>query len=73
MLIASFALSAVRANANVPSITFLLETAMDQFLQRNLSVEAARLEVGVAEAEDRRPTKPTPRDDGQRRESACLW
>ena len=28
-----------------------LETAMDQFLRKNLSVEAARLEVGVAEAE----------------------
>ncbi|HEX6730282.1 MAG TPA: TolC family protein, partial [Pyrinomonadaceae bacterium] len=28
-----------------------LETAMDQFLKKNLSVQAARLEVGVAEAE----------------------
>lgn len=28
-----------------------LETAIDQFLRKNLSVEAARLEVGVAEAE----------------------
>jgi outer membrane protein, heavy metal efflux system len=28
-----------------------LETAMDQFLRKNLAVEAARLEVGVAEAE----------------------
>jgi cobalt-zinc-cadmium efflux system outer membrane protein len=28
-----------------------LETAMDQFLRKNLSVEAARLEVGVAQAE----------------------
>jgi outer membrane protein, heavy metal efflux system len=28
-----------------------IETATDQFLKRNLSVEAARLEVGVAEAE----------------------
>jgi hypothetical protein len=28
-----------------------LEAAAEQFLQRNLAVEAARLEVGVAEAE----------------------
>jgi cobalt-zinc-cadmium efflux system outer membrane protein len=31
--------------------TLTLETATERFLQRNLSVEAARLEVGVAEAE----------------------
>ena len=30
---------------------FSLETAIDQFLKRNLTVQAARLEVGVAEAE----------------------
>ena len=33
------------------SETLTLETATEQFLRRNLAVEAARLEVGVAEAE----------------------
>ena len=35
-----------------PATDYLsLETAADQFMQKNLAVEAARLEVGVAEAE----------------------
>src|SRR5829696_1992504 len=33
------------------SETLTLEAATEQFLRRNLAVEAARLEVGVAEAE----------------------
>jgi cobalt-zinc-cadmium efflux system outer membrane protein len=37
--------------STVSSDYLSLETAMDQFLRKNLSVEAARLEVGVAEAE----------------------
>lgn len=38
--------------AQTPSTDFLsLETATDQFVRKNLAVEAARLEVGVAEAE----------------------
>ncbi len=37
--------------ATVSSDYLSLETAMDQFLRNNLSVEAARLEIGVAEAE----------------------
>lgn len=49
MLIASFALSVF---GQTPSVDYVsLETAMDQFLKRNLAVQAARLEVGVAEAE----------------------
>ncbi len=49
MLIASFALSVF---GQTPAVDYVsLETAMDQFLKRNLAVEAARLEVGVAEAE----------------------
>ena len=28
-----------------------LETATDQFLRKNLTLEAARLEIGIAEAE----------------------
>ena len=37
--------------STVSSDYLSLETAMDQFLRKNLSVEAARLEVGVAQAE----------------------
>jgi outer membrane protein, heavy metal efflux system len=37
--------------STVSSDYLSLETAMDQFVRKNLSVEAARLEVGVAEAE----------------------
>ena len=37
--------------STVSSDYLSLEMAMDQFLRKNLSVEAARLEVGVAEAE----------------------
>lgn len=49
MLIASFALSVF---GQTPAVDYVsLETAMDQFLKRNLAVQAARLEVGVAEAE----------------------
>ncbi len=49
MFIASFALSVF---GQTPAVDYVsLETAMDQFLKRNLAVEAARLEVGVAEAE----------------------
>ena len=38
------------ATSPVPD-TLTIETATEQFLKRNLSVEAARLQVGVAEAE----------------------
>lgn len=37
--------------STVSSDYLSLETVLDQFLRKNLSVEAARLEVGVAEAE----------------------
>lgn len=37
--------------STVSSDYLSLETATDQFLRKNLSVEAARLEIGVAEAE----------------------
>lgn len=37
--------------STVSSDYLSLEMAMDQFLRKNLSVEAARLEIGVAEAE----------------------
>jgi outer membrane protein, heavy metal efflux system len=37
--------------STVSSDYLSLETAMEQFLRKNLSVEAARLQVGVAEAE----------------------
>jgi hypothetical protein len=37
--------------STVSSDYLSLETAIDQFVRKNLSVEAARLEVGVAEAE----------------------
>ncbi len=37
--------------STVSSDYLSLETAMDQFLRKNLSLEAARLQVGVAEAE----------------------
>ena len=49
MLIASFALSVFGQTPTVDYVS--LETAVDQFLKRNLAVQAARLEVGVAEAE----------------------
>ena len=49
MLIASFALSVC---GQIPVVDYVsLESATDQFLKKNLSVQAARLEVGVAEAE----------------------
>jgi cobalt-zinc-cadmium efflux system outer membrane protein len=40
-----------QTQSTVSSDYLSLETAMDQFLRKNLSVEAARLQVGVAEAE----------------------
>ena len=49
ILAASLALS-VFGQTPVPDYVSL-ETAMDQFLKKNLAVQAARLEVGVAEAE----------------------
>jgi cobalt-zinc-cadmium efflux system outer membrane protein len=49
ILVASFALS-IRGQTPVPDYVSL-ETAMDHFLKKNLAVQAARLEVGVAEAE----------------------
>ena len=49
ILAASLALS-VCGQTPVPDYVSL-ETAMDQFLKRNLAVQAARLEIGVAEAE----------------------
>jgi len=52
LLIFSTPLTLFPQTASTVSSDYLsLETAIDQFLKKNLAVEAARLEVGVAEAE----------------------
>ncbi len=45
------ALAQVTQSTAPPTDVLTVETATEQFLRRNLSVEAARLQVGVAEAE----------------------